>query len=185
MTPKQQRFVAEYLIDLNATQAAIRAGYEFAKPDGFYVYLLVDPRSGSVFYIGKGTGSRLASHARAASAGDFNRARKGKVISEIQDAGLQVTELVFCAGMSSGDALVLKKDLIAAIRLNGLTDVVGGMVTNDELCKLKARHLVARLKPFDVWLSELGTSRLQQVQKVHGDPSAFYSSFVAELKSLC
>ena len=27
MTPKQQRFVAEYLIDLNATQAYIRAGY--------------------------------------------------------------------------------------------------------------------------------------------------------------
>lgn len=27
LNPKQQRFVAEYLIDLNATQAAIRAGY--------------------------------------------------------------------------------------------------------------------------------------------------------------
>lgn len=27
MTPKQERFIAEYLIDLNATQAAIRAGY--------------------------------------------------------------------------------------------------------------------------------------------------------------
>ncbi len=27
MTPKQQRFVTEYLVDLNATQAAIRAGY--------------------------------------------------------------------------------------------------------------------------------------------------------------
>lgn len=27
MTPKQARFVQEYLIDLNATQAAIRAGY--------------------------------------------------------------------------------------------------------------------------------------------------------------
>lgn len=27
MTPKQVRFVQEYLIDLNATQAAIRAGY--------------------------------------------------------------------------------------------------------------------------------------------------------------
>lgn len=27
MTPKQQRFVDEYLIDLNATQAAIRSGY--------------------------------------------------------------------------------------------------------------------------------------------------------------
>ena len=27
MTPKQERFIAEYLVDLNATQAAIRAGY--------------------------------------------------------------------------------------------------------------------------------------------------------------
>jgi phage terminase small subunit len=27
LTPKQTRFVAEYLIDLNATQAAIRCGY--------------------------------------------------------------------------------------------------------------------------------------------------------------
>lgn len=27
LTPKQARFIAEYLIDLNATQAAIRAGY--------------------------------------------------------------------------------------------------------------------------------------------------------------
>jgi phage terminase small subunit len=30
LTPKQARFVAEYLIDLNATQAAIRAGYSQA-----------------------------------------------------------------------------------------------------------------------------------------------------------
>ena len=27
LTPKQQRFVGEYLVDLNATQAAVRAGY--------------------------------------------------------------------------------------------------------------------------------------------------------------
>ena len=27
LTPRQQRFVAEYLVDLNATQAALRAGY--------------------------------------------------------------------------------------------------------------------------------------------------------------
>lgn len=27
LTPKQERFVQEYLVDLNATQAAIRAGY--------------------------------------------------------------------------------------------------------------------------------------------------------------
>ncbi len=27
MTPKQERFIAEYLVDLNGTQAAIRSGY--------------------------------------------------------------------------------------------------------------------------------------------------------------
>ncbi|MDX1489247.1 MAG: terminase small subunit [Acidiferrobacterales bacterium] len=37
LTPKQQRFVGEYLIDLNATQAAIRAGYSehTAKQQGY------------------------------------------------------------------------------------------------------------------------------------------------------
>jgi phage terminase small subunit len=30
LTDKQQRFVEEYLVDLNATQAAIRAGYSEA-----------------------------------------------------------------------------------------------------------------------------------------------------------
>lgn len=33
LTDKQQRFVDEYLIDLNATQAAIRAGYSVANAD--------------------------------------------------------------------------------------------------------------------------------------------------------
>lgn len=33
LTPKQARFVSEYLIDLNATQAAIRAGYSARNAD--------------------------------------------------------------------------------------------------------------------------------------------------------
>lgn len=33
LTPKQQRFVDEYLVDLNATQAAIRAGYSARRAD--------------------------------------------------------------------------------------------------------------------------------------------------------
>lgn len=33
MSPKQQRFVEEYLVDLNATRAAIRAGYAVGSAD--------------------------------------------------------------------------------------------------------------------------------------------------------
>jgi phage terminase small subunit len=44
LTPKQQRFVDEYLIDLNATQAAIRAGYaaRAAKQQGARLLTNVD-----------------------------------------------------------------------------------------------------------------------------------------------
>ena len=44
LTPKQQRFVAEYLIDLNATQAAIRAGYAKKSADVEGSRLLVNAK---------------------------------------------------------------------------------------------------------------------------------------------
>lgn len=40
LTPKQQRFVEEYLLDLNATQAAIRAGYSAKTADSIGPRLL-------------------------------------------------------------------------------------------------------------------------------------------------
>ena len=40
LTPKQARFVAEYLVDLNATQAAIRAGYSRKTADSIGLQLL-------------------------------------------------------------------------------------------------------------------------------------------------
>lgn len=44
LTPKQERFVEEYLVDLNATQAAIRAGYSAhtAKQQGARLLTNVD-----------------------------------------------------------------------------------------------------------------------------------------------
>jgi phage terminase small subunit len=44
VTPKQQRFVDEYLVDLNATQAAIRAGYSkrTAKVQGSRLLTIAD-----------------------------------------------------------------------------------------------------------------------------------------------
>ena len=44
MTPKQQRFIEEYLIDLNGAQAAIRAGYSKKGADVAAARLLGDVR---------------------------------------------------------------------------------------------------------------------------------------------
>lgn len=53
MNPRQERFVAEYLVDLNATQAAIRAGY---KPIGAAVHasrMLRDPNIAAAIEAGR------------------------------------------------------------------------------------------------------------------------------------
>lgn len=60
LNPKQSKFVLEYLKDLNATQAAIRAGYA--------------PGSAMV------TGSRLLSHAKVSQA---IAEKQGKVLSKL------------------------------------------------------------------------------------------------------
>ena len=42
LTPKQARFIEEYLVDLNATKAAIRAGYSAKTANGHVGQLLAN-----------------------------------------------------------------------------------------------------------------------------------------------
>lgn len=53
LSPKQERFVAEYLIDLNATQAAIRAGYSAKTADVQGPRLLGNVRVAEAIEAGK------------------------------------------------------------------------------------------------------------------------------------
>lgn len=86
MTPKQERFVKEYLIDLNATQAAIRAGYAAA--------------SASV------EGSRLLANAKVAAAvamGQQERAKElgvtaERVLAELAKIGFSDIRRLFTPG---------------------------------------------------------------------------------------
>jgi phage terminase small subunit len=57
LTPKQQRFIQEYLIDLNATQAAIRAGYSAKNADKIGSQQLGKTRVR--FFIDKALNARL------------------------------------------------------------------------------------------------------------------------------
>ena len=64
---------------------------------GLYVYMLVDPSSGVPFYVGKGRGTRFASHGWEAMLGpdDTEEAPVGAKIARIREigkAGLEIVE---------------------------------------------------------------------------------------------
>ena len=57
---------------------------EIIKKIKFYVYLISDPETGEVFYVGKGKGNRVFSHFEDKS--DNDKTRK---ISELKKKGLE------------------------------------------------------------------------------------------------
>lgn len=176
MTPKQQRFVEEYLIDLNATQAAIRAGYKFPQNrNGFYVYFLVDVRSGAIFYVGKGKGNRLMQHRRDARRSDTSNQVKAARIIECA-AGM--SEVIFAANLREPDALRLEKDMIGHLRDHGLTNISSGSVHPIESEMARIDNGIAAIRPFDEWLSVARPDQLELAVELKGSHRAFYEFFV-------
>jgi len=62
-----------------------------------YVYRLIDPRNGNTFYVGRGQGDRVFSHAtgqQRASDPDDTEALKLKTIWKIKNAGFEVEHVI-------------------------------------------------------------------------------------------
>ena len=78
---------------------------------GFYVYALVDPRSGEPFYVGKGKGPRRHHHEREAR-GPRTSAKCAR-IREIWAAGLEVGHETVADGLAEVDALRMERETIA------------------------------------------------------------------------
>ena len=86
LTPKQERFVAEYLIDLNATQAAIRAGYSVKTAGSVGSENLTKPEIKAAVEVGQA--------ARAAKAG----ITADRVLEEVRRLALSDVRTLFDEG---------------------------------------------------------------------------------------
>lgn len=123
----------------------------------WYVYALVDPRDGRLFYIGKGKDSRVFAHAENAIEGDADT-DKLNLIREIIASGKQVETLILRHGIKSEkqaylveavliDFCYLLVDRNIDIR-TGLTNIVSGhnsevfgvMSTNDAIALYEAKE---------------------------------------------
>lgn len=165
LTPKQQRFVEEYIIDLNGTQAAIRAGYDLrvcGDEPGYYVYLLSDSISGQIFYVGKGKKRRYAAHVREWQARRTVNAKKSSRIGEVIEAGGSVIAYCFASGMTEREAFDLERRTIAAIGRERLTNATPGQVGTMDRAIYDAQTALKRIKPFCEWLTERPRTREDQ-----------------------
>ena len=108
---------------------------------GYYVYCLVDPRSQTPFYIGKGKGNRVFSHAKGAIDNPVATDKLG-TIKEIIKHGSKVNYIIVRHGMNEETAFAVETALIdfASYFNLGLTNIVlghqssaFGLMTVDEI----------------------------------------------------
>jgi len=154
VTPNQQRFVQEYLVDLNATQAAIRAGCEVREWSlglDYYVYLLIDPLSGSIFYVGKGKKRRCFHHEKQRHNLLDSNPKKITVIRDIVSRGLSVTVRLIGWQLTEADAYALERNLIEAIGKDRLTNAANGQFTEGERNLAFAKDRLRHVIPFSRW----------------------------------
>lgn len=96
---------------------------------GYYVYLLIDPRDGRVFYVGKGTGERCFQHiveARKTAADSKADYPKLAAIRSIEAAGMRVRIEVLRHGLDELSALIVEASAIDLLGIAGLENRVKG-----------------------------------------------------------
>lgn len=182
LTLKQQRFVDEYLIDFNATQAAIRSGYSGAiNPKKYYVYFLINPITNRIFYVGKGKGKRVSSHLKNAKKGIIDNEPKYSEIKNIIDLGMNPIELIIQDNLKESESFELEMFFIKSLRDYGLTNISSGTATNAAKSKIEVEKMISKLKPFDEWTSNLSSDVSDLVLSVFGDYKSCYDAMVEGL----
>lgn len=90
----------------------------------FYVYELIDPRDGAVFYVGKGCGARVDEHEREARRGVDHP--KNDRIRDIWAAGRQVEKRIVQTFGTEAAAFRRERKLIAQYGQDALCNIHSG-----------------------------------------------------------
>jgi hypothetical protein len=93
-----------------------------AEKIGYYVYLYIDPRDNTIFYVGKGKGNRVFAHLY-----DVTESRKVQRIAAIRATGLEPKIEILVHGLQDEQtALRIEASIIDLIGLSQLTNRVRG-----------------------------------------------------------
>lgn len=92
---------------------------------GYYVYLLIDPKTNKVFYVGKGTGNRIFAHINTAISSPLESDKLAK-IRLIHSKGLEVKHMIIRHGLTENEAFEVEASLIDFIDIRKLSNKVLG-----------------------------------------------------------
>lgn len=126
----------------------------------YYVYLLVDPRTDTAFYVGKGKGRRAWSHQRAERGGRERNGKKAEVLGQLRRAGLEAAVHIVKDGLTEREAFKLERDLIRRDAAT-LTNISMGCRTAMESVQAAAREDLWRIKPLcQMWRERASPERM-------------------------
>lgn len=132
--------------------------HEVCKRLDYYVYRLIDPRTGQTFYVGKGKNNRVFAHAHDAlkdyegqnyfiQKEDDDLSAKVKQIRSIHDAGLEVIMVIHRWGLDEDTAFEVEAALIDAYA--GLTNQQLGHGSSRGVANVQTIQQVLSLEEFD------------------------------------
>lgn len=106
---------------------------------GWYVYKLIDPRDGKVFYVGKGRKNRVFDHLKEAESQNStiisnneedNISLKIVTINQIRSIGLEPIHIIHRHGMETEDEAYLAEAVLID-EIPGLSNIMGGHYSQD------------------------------------------------------
>ncbi|HEV2972241.1 MAG TPA: hypothetical protein VGY55_19865 [Pirellulales bacterium] len=103
---------------------------EVADKLGYYVYLLVDPRDGHPFYVGKGKGSRVISHLRSAG-----ESRKNQKLADLASHRLKPRLEIISHGLES-EVTAFRVEAAVIDAIPNLTNQIRGIVHGIDSVKI-------------------------------------------------
>ncbi|MBU1319976.1 MAG: hypothetical protein KKG33_05925 [candidate division Zixibacteria bacterium] len=119
---------------------------------GFYVYTLSDPKTGEVFYVGKGTGNRLFAHINEAIEKSIESDKLDR-IQQIHASGRSVKYEIIRHGLSEEGAYEVESALIDFIGLSRLTNIDAGHGT-DNRGKMTIPEIIATYRAEPIVIKE-------------------------------
>ncbi len=150
LNARHLRFCEEYVIDLNFFRAASAAGLSAHPiPLLYYVYFLVNPINGRVFYIGKGKGKRMHQHLVEFKKLSGRNAKKLSAIESIVADGGKPSAVIIANNLSEHEAYRLESHFIKKLMATGITNIQTGNTPYIDRSKTVASMHLSKMLSFE------------------------------------